>query len=326
MDVRMSYTRQRNQYTHIICTRRSRKKSALAITEGTDGCSCTNPAPSHLCIVRLATNLTSINALHCFRHSYFLLNEFTAPGYFLSILSAFTIGLLMTYFKDRRRSKPNSNRPKSKKRAGIEHVSASKTSLGISTHTACILGCMYLNAVVKGVISCFETLGIQVAQESFGMTSAYAGTVVAICGAVGVAELLMMGFITRVMSDIMMIISGMTVLIVGISGLVGLSDGPENEDWRYIFTIFMVYSIGYSLAQGAVLGMFSKVVGRVPQGELMGWFSVVGAVSRVIYPLLSGYIVYYNTIGLLCIILIATLVISIIYVLANRKEFSHLSL
>jgi len=260
---------------------------------------------------------------HSFR-SFFLLNEFTAPGYFLSILSALTIGLLGTYFKDRRRAKAGG--PKSKKRASVEQVAATKTFLGISTHTACILGCMYLNIVVKGVISCFETLGVQVAQESFGLTPAYAGTVVAICGIIGVAELLMMGFITRHMSDIHMIISGMMVLIVGLSGLVGLNDTADNAAWRYIFTIFMVYGIGYSLAQGAVLGMFSKVVGRVPQGELMGWFSVVGAASRVVYPLLSGYIVYYESIGLLCIILIGTMVASIVYVLANRREFSHLSL
>lgn len=255
---------------------------------------------------------------------FFLLNAYTAPGYFLSLFVAITIVIILTYFKDRRRESGRKG-PKSKKRVAVEAIANSKTFFGMSTHNACILGCMFLNIVVKGCISCFETLGVRIAQSNFGLTSSRAGTIVALCGAVGVGELLSMGYITKVLTDIQMIIGGMVTMMAGMICLTGLSDDADNPAWRYVFAMFMIYAIGYSISQVAVLGLFSKIVGRIPQGELMGWFSVVGAGSRVVYPLMAGYVVYYRDIGTLCIILIVTLGVACAYLATNRRTLLTLS-
>lgn len=252
-------------------------------------------------------------------------DEFSAPGLFLALMSIATIALLFLLFEDRRRSKAKTGK-KSKKREYVEELAETRTFLGISTHTACLLGCFYLNIVIKGTISVFETLGIEIAKSSFGISASSAGTIVAMCGLVGVVELLAMRRIAAALTDTQIIVGGMGFLALGLCALLGLNDGADNAPWRYILLVFSVYGVGYSVAQAAVLGMFSKVVGRVPQGELMGWFSIAGAGSRVVYPLASGYIVYNRDVGLLAGILIGTLAVSILYVLVNKREFAHLSL
>lgn len=261
---------------------------------------------------------------------FFLLNAYTAPGYVILFFCLITLGLILTFFRDRQRASKAKSK-KSKKRAAMEEVAASTTMLGVSTHTASILGMLMLNIVTKGAISAFETLGTNIAMEHFGLTASDAGYIVAVCGFLGVIELLCMGRITKYLTDVQMIAGGCLAMIAGMASLIGLDedgngdDAANNPTWRYVFAIFMVYTVGFSIAQAAVLGLFSKIVGRIPQGALMGWFSVVGAGSRVVYPIVSGYIVHYQNVGTLFIILIFTLGLAIAYVATNRATLSHLS-
>jgi ceroid-lipofuscinosis MFS transporter 7 len=51
----------------------------------------------------------------------------------------------------------------------------------------------------------------------------------------------------------------MAVMVVGILSLAFVPEDPDNNpSWRYLFAIFMVYSIGYPIGHTAVIGLFSK--------------------------------------------------------------------
>jgi ceroid-lipofuscinosis MFS transporter 7 len=117
---------------------------------------------------------------------------------------------------------------------------------------------MLLNVSTKGSIASFETLGVSIAQSHFQMMSARAGAIVAACGTVGVCALLSMGYLAVYFTDIQLITGGMVVMAAGIASLTSLEEGVQNKSWRFMLSMFLIYSIGYPVGHTAVLGLFSK--------------------------------------------------------------------
>eukprot|EP00980_Cylindrotheca_fusiformis_P017314 scaffold5371_cov139-Cylindrotheca_fusiformis.AAC.2 len=213
---------------------------------------------------------------------------FTAPAYFMSILVATALFLLSKYFKDRARGQtPKDLKKKSAKWAAIDDHAKQLTIFGLSVYDCCILGCMVLNISTKGSIGSFETLGVSIAMNRFDMSSSGAGATVACCGTVGVAVLLSMGRLSQYLSDVQLIAGGMLVMALGILSLTSLSDDANNDSWKFVLAIFMIYSVGYPIGHTAVIGLFSKIVGRRPQGTLLGWFASAGSFARLVFPITS---------------------------------------
>lgn len=261
---------------------------------------------------------------------------YTAPAYFMGVCVSFTIAMIMTFFQGRQRitTVKEQQKKKSQKRAMIDDVANSIPSFlcGFTVYDACILGCMLLNVSTKGSIASFETLGITFAESHFQMASSRAGTIVATCGLFGVFSLLSMGSLTQYLSDIQLICGGMAVMAFGIVTLAGFGDTVEdgldnvnNPSWRYIFSIFLIYGIGYPVGHTAVIGMFSKIVGRRPQGALQGWFASAGSLARIMFPIVSGYVAEYASISALFILLTTVLSISIAFVFVARRTLGLLS-
>ena len=71
--------------------------------------------------------------------------------------------------------------------------------------------------------------------------------------------------------------------------------------------------------------LFSVVVGRRPQGTLLGWFASAGSLARVLFPITSGYVVYYFGLSFVFFILTIVLVVSTGITLYNRRTLSLLS-
>jgi MFS transporter, ceroid-lipofuscinosis neuronal protein 7 len=67
------------------------------------------------------------------------------------------------------------------------------------------------------------------------------------------------------------------------------------------------------------------VVGRRPQGTLLGWFASCGSLARMIFPIMSGYITTYSSITTLFAILAIVLGVSTIFVLQSRGTLTLLS-
>lgn len=179
----------------------------------------------------------------------------------MASLCIIALFLLLTGFQARYRTKPNPKSKKSQRRMEQDEVANRVTWFGLTVYNAALLGCMLLNVSTKGSIGSFETMGISFAQSHFDLQPAVAGTIVSINGMVGVFSLLSMGFLGRFLTDIQMIIGGITVCAVGIisfSALQSVEMGAENSIVHYTIGIFMIYGVGYPIGHTAVIGLFSK--------------------------------------------------------------------
>lgn len=68
-----------------------------------------------------------------------------------------------------------------------------------------------------------------------------------------------------------------------------------------------------------------KVVGRRPQGFLLGWFASAGSLARMFFPIMSGYISSYLGIDVLFICLLVVLGTATAFVLYARNTLTFLS-
>jgi len=253
-------------------------------------------------------------------------NQFTAPAFFMNFVITVTIVFMLYFFRDRVRvSVPKDKKKKSARRMNIEDTANRVTWVGLTVYDCCILGCMLLNVSTKGSISAFETLGVSIAQSEFGMTSSNAGMIVAMCGSIGVVSLLSMGHLARFLSDIQMICGGMLVMSFGVLSLGFLEHDVVNPSWKFCTSIFLIYSVGYPIGHTAVIGLFSKIVGRRPQGSLLGWFASAGSLARLCFPIMSGYLTNYFGISALFLVLLCVLSLSIIITRYNRETLLFLS-
>ena len=94
--------------------------------------------------------------------------------------------------------------------------------------------------------------------------------------------------ISRLLTDIQLMLGGIAVMIA--AQLIGLSYGGKQHFERYATSVVLMYAIGYPIGHTAVLGAFSKIQKSGPQAALMGWFATSGSLSRIIFPILSGYL------------------------------------
>jgi MFS transporter, ceroid-lipofuscinosis neuronal protein 7 len=187
---------------------------------------------------------------------------FTAPAYFMMMVVAGVIGIMLLYFQERDRLNviKYPAKRKSQKRAAIEeHANQRLPLIGLTIYDCCILGCMLLNIATKGSLSSFETLGISIAMSNFNMPPSEAAVIVATCGTVGVGGLLSMGTVSMYLTDTQLVCIGLLVMCLGILSLSFMDEDDEyNSAWRFSFAIFLIYSIGYPLGHTACIGMFSK--------------------------------------------------------------------
>eukprot|EP01084_Bolivina_argentea_P057523 105110_1 len=162
---------------------------------------------------------------------------------------------------------------------------------------AVVFGGFMANIVTKGSIACYETLAVEYAMSSFSWKSTDAGYTVACFGAVGVIALFSMRWLLKFANDIQLIIWGMVVMcgssiILSLAPIVRqyTSQHSGKDSWLFFVSMFMMYSVGYPIGHTALIGLFSKVIGKRPQGEMMGWFGSCGSLSRVVFPIGAGII------------------------------------
>jgi ceroid-lipofuscinosis MFS transporter 7 len=71
--------------------------------------------------------------------------------------------------------------------------------------------------------------------------------------------------------------------------------------------------------------LFFSVVGRRPQGTLLGWFASAGSLARIFFPIMSGYIANYAGITVLFYVLIGVLSVSTVITMLNKTTLTILS-
>lgn len=254
------------------------------------------------------------------------INEFTTPAMFMALMSCITMYFLYFHFCD------DVSTTSKTVRAGMITSELGKSNTmccgQMSLYTGSIVACMILNAFTKGPMSCFETLGIEFAESRFSLDRAEAGSIVATMGLIGAVILILMRVSFNKYQDAEVVFGGICVFVLGVSINFTLdkNNSEMNSTWLYAISMFMTYSVGYPICHTALVGMFSKIVGRRPQGTLQGFFSASGSISRVTFPILAGYIVRYKDIEVLFSILTVILILSALFVLHFRNAFISYSM
>ncbi|GMH84880.1 hypothetical protein TrVE_jg10177 [Triparma verrucosa] len=257
-----------------------------------------------------------------------VLNEYTMPAFFMTAVAGVTLGLLLTVFEDKKREKKEGKKNLTVETGSpaAQDWSGETVLLGLSRFDATVLGCMLLNVATKGSIAVYETLTVNFATSHFvEMDSEAAGYVVSSCGAMGVVALLGMGQIGKVLTDTQMITYGMATMIVGTALLVHFGDHRHFGKYRFESAVFLLYSVGYPIGHTAVIGIFSKIVGKRPQGALLGYFASAGSVARMFFPIFSGYVAQFLGNSVMFCFLIGVLGVATLIVVTHRETLRRLS-
>ena len=179
----------------------------------------------------------------------FIVNKFTAPAYFLTVLAGFGVFMLSFCFKDYIPAEK-----KAVREAAYEKVATTETAEAkapredmdmrdIRNWTEvdwCILAGLFLNVFTKGSVGVYETLGVGVAVNEFGFVPAQAGYVVSTCGLIGVITLLFMKPIASRFHDTKLMVGGIAVMILSCCMLVNWTGGTMGT-WRYYLAIYFMY-------------------------------------------------------------------------------------
>ncbi len=188
------------------------------------------------------------------------INEFTAPALFMALTSCLALLLTFLYFNDIDRSQ-NMQRKSLKCKLGADEYANEPVCCGyLTVYSGAMVACMALNALTKGPMSCFETLGIDFAETRFDIYRAEAGSIVATMGLIGSMNLILMRLSFNKYSDAAMTCFGILIFMVGIAMNLTLDkeESENNSKWRYALSMFFTYAIGYPICHTALVGMFSK--------------------------------------------------------------------
>ncbi|KAM3569181.1 hypothetical protein VYU27_008720 [Nannochloropsis oceanica] len=141
-------------------------------------------------------------------------------------------------------------------------------------------------------------------------------------GLVGVIALLYMKVLCKHFNDVQLILGGMVFMVASMLLMLGPDSFPV---WRFYLAIFLMYAVGYPVGHTAAIGLFSKILGKRPQGYLMGVFGSAGSLARVVFPIVGGIIAERVSENALFSSGAAFLSVSALLLLAARDEVLHIS-
>ena len=97
----------------------------------------------------------------------------------------------------------------------------------------------------------------------------------------------------RFKDDVELVLYGIAVMVASCALMVrpvaaALGGGDAFQVW--LTALFAMYAVGYPVGHTAVIGWFSKAMGRRPQGMLMGLFAAAGSLARIVFPVCTGLV------------------------------------
>jgi ceroid-lipofuscinosis MFS transporter 7 len=256
------------------------------------------------------------------------INEFTASALTMCVLSLIGFVLVHFYFEDAPIKPAKKTKTMSVRQQEYDSFANSPFCFGTTTlYSFALLSCMFMNAFTKGPMSCFETLGVAFAENRYGLERGTAGMIIASCGFLGCIILFMVKLTFNKHDDSKTTIFGILIFALGIALNLNLDreNAYNNPTWMYAFTMCLAYSVGYPICHTALVGLFSKIAGRRPQGVLQGFFSAAGSVARVSFPVIAGYIVSTGDIETLFILLLTVLGLGTFFMIFFRRTYTRLA-
>jgi len=185
--------------------------------------------------------------------SYFLLNMYTSPAYLLficCIIETITVAFVLEHKrrevmpklikKTSRRLKEASEPP-----AAVV-LGAQKTVLDMSIVDVTVWGIVVLNVISKGALSTYETLGVKLAGEVFGVPSTTVGVTIGICGLIGMLVLLNFKYVSKYLTDAQLVVGGQICFAAGIAIMTDYSgQGMYGNMAKFYSGFFFIFALGF---------------------------------------------------------------------------------
>ncbi|GAM17028.1 hypothetical protein SAMD00019534_002030 [Acytostelium subglobosum LB1] len=147
-----------------------------------------------------------------------------------------------------------------------------------------------INFFIRSALGIFETLGAPIYNKLTNSEST-SGFYFGGLGLLGVGVLLGINLMSkRGVRDFYILIVGNIVMVAGCTVMI-----TAHEDlYHFVIGTFLIWVIGFPLAQTVVVSMFSKrisaTLGKASQGTLMGIIGAAGSGGRIVGPLISGWL------------------------------------
>lgn len=184
--------------------------------------------------------------------SYFLLNMYTSPAYLLFICCVVETLMVVFFLEHRRRevmpklTKMTSRRLKEASEPPAAVLGAQKTVLDMSVIDVTIWGIVVLNVISKGALSTYETLGVKLAGEVFGVPSTTVGVTIGICGLIGMFVLLNFKYVSKYLTDAQLVVGGQIFFAVGIAIMTDYGgDGMSGNMAKFYAGFFFIFALGF---------------------------------------------------------------------------------
>ncbi|MHA2293532.1 MAG: MFS transporter [Candidatus Hodarchaeales archaeon] len=229
-------------------------------------------------------------------------------GYWAPAL--FAIGLTVVNLLAAKKNLPESlTDEKRNTRTGLNSKTSTRTLIRSEGNLLVIIILIGVFGMIQVSISSLESTMVLFGNLRFGLNELFAGLLLLVFGVVGIIT--QGGAIKRLskrFSDAFLVVSGLFFLILGFIGLTTIINLESMMLW------IVILSIGTFLALPTINAFLSKQAPNTVQGTVMGINQSVGALMRIIGPLLAtflfeiGEVLPYVTVIL---ILMVTLVVAI---------------
>ena len=185
--------------------------------------------------------------------SYFLLNMYTSPAYLLFICCVVETLMVVFFLEHKRRevmpklTKMTSRRLKEASEPPAAVVlGAQKTVLDMSVIDVTIWGIVVLNVISKGALSTYETLGVKLAGEVFGVPSTTVGVTIGICGLIGMFVLLNFKHVSKYLTDAQLVVGGQIFFAIGIAIMTDYGgEGMYGNMAKFYSGFFFIFALGF---------------------------------------------------------------------------------
>lgn len=150
-----------------------------------------------------------------------------------------------------------------------------------------IVVCLFVNVAMKGVLSELETVTLPFLQEQFDLHFSTASLCLSAMGIAGLLMYLALKPLADRWSDRILMRTGLLVTAVGTLPLMFPPVSRRLSMPMYVACLALTWSVGYPLAQTAVLSLFSKLLAGLPVGGLLGLFSMCGSIAPLVLAVLA---------------------------------------
>lgn len=175
-----------------------------------------------------------------------------------------------------------------------------------------------LNFTTRGGIAVYETQIAATLLDTYNLSELQLGFLVSMGGLIGTVQLLFFKqFWTSRFTDYQLMVGG--IVATWAAQFLVINFGPDDKRsvLYFLTAMFVVFGIGYPVSNSAVLGCFSKLQKSGRQGTAQSQFALMGSASRVVIPILSGYMERYlegtSSFGMVALLMVISLCGVVLY-------------